>query len=264
MLISIWLFIIGLIFGSFLNVLADRLPRGETILGRSKCESCKHELAWRDLIPIISFIKLKGACRYCNASFSSQYLVAEIGTGALFVLTWQLSQMNYFSLAQSILSLGIVSTLIVMFFADMRYKIIPDSMQVLLGLFVALLHSLPFIYGNIEISAYLHNFIRMIENGLIVMIPLLVIFLVTRGRGMGFGDVKYSLVVGMMLGIWSGFTALYISFILGGLVGVYLLFVMKMDRKKAIPFGPYLFIGTYIMYFFEPHILLLMYQIYRF
>lgn len=264
MLILVWIFIIGLLFGSFLNVLADRLPRGETILGRSKCESCKHELAWYDLIPIISFIKLKGKCRYCSKPFSSEYMFSEIGTGVMFALTWYLSQINHFQLTQSIISLGITSTLIVMFLADMRYKIIPDSMQILFGLLAVTFHLLSFMRGDVEASAYLQRFMRMLLDGAIVMIPLLIIFLATRGKGMGFGDVKYSFIVGILLGMWNGLVALYMSFVLGGIVGAYLLFVKKMDRKKAIPFGPYLFIGTYIMFFFESEIILFIGKIYGF
>ena len=264
MLILTGLFFIGLFFGSFLNVLADRLPRGETILGRSKCESCKHALAWFDLIPIISFIKLKGTCRYCSKSFSSEYIVAEIGTGVMFACTWYLSQLNHFQLVQSIVSLGVTSTLIVMFLADMQYRIIPDSMQILLGLLAVIIHSFAFIRGDREISVYLEQFSRMLLDGGMVMAPLLLIFLITKGKGMGFGDVKYSFVVGLLLGMWNGFIALYMSFVFGGVVGAYLLWVKKMDRKKAIPFGPYLFVGTYIMYFFESDIILLIQRIYGF
>ncbi|MDA1316578.1 MAG: prepilin peptidase [bacterium] len=264
MLILIWLFIIGLFIGSFLNVLADRLPRGETILGRSKCESCKHVLAWNDLIPVISYLSLHGKCRYCKKIFSSEYMWAEIGTGVMFSLTWYLSELNHFQLSQSVISLGLISALIVMFLADMRYKIIPDSMQVAFGLLAVLMHSLSFIRGDIETSIYVQRFGKMLLDGIIVMGPLLLIFLITRGKGMGFGDVKYSFVLGLLLGMWNGFIALYMSFVLGGIIGVYLLFVKKMDRKKSIPFGPYLFIGTYIMYFFETDILLFIQRIYGF
>ena len=135
-------------------------------------------------------------------------------------------------------------------------------MQVVFGFLAVLIHSLAFIRGDIEISVYLQQFGRMLLDGVMVMAPLLLIFLITKGKGMGFGDVKYSFVVGLLLGMWNGFIALYISFVLGGVVGAYLLFIKKMDRKKAIPFGPYLFIGTYIMYFFETDIILLIQKLY--
>jgi prepilin signal peptidase PulO-like enzyme (type II secretory pathway) len=191
-------------------------------------------------------------------------MYAEIGTGVMFALTWYLSQLNHFQLVQSIVSLGVTSTLIVMFMADMRYRIIPDSMQVIFGLLAILIHSISLIRGDMEALVYLQQFGRMVSDGIIVMVPLLIIFLITRGKGMGFGDVKYSFVVGLLLGMWNGFIALYMSFVLGGIVGAYLLFVKKMDRKKAIPFGPYLFIGTYIMYFFDSDIILLIQRIYGF
>lgn len=264
MLTLIWLFFIGLFVGSFLNVLADRLPRGETILGRSKCESCKHELAWSDLIPIVSYLTLKGTCSYCKKKFSSEYMWAEIATGVMFALTWYLSQQLGSSIATSIIHVGITATLIVMFLADMRYRIIPDSTQIVFGLLALAFHSVSFMRGDIETSVYFQRLLRMTLDGVIVMSPLLAIFLLTKGRGMGFGDVKYSFVVGLLLGMWNGFIALYMSFVFGGVVGAYLLFVKKMDRKKAIPFGPYLFIGTYIMLFFHNEILLFIGKIYGF
>src|SRR3990167_11154860 len=91
-LYSIILFIIGLFFGSFLNVVADRLACEQTLGGRSKCDTCKRELSWIDLIPIISYTSLKVKCRYCQASISIQYPISEIATGVIFTLTWILSQ----------------------------------------------------------------------------------------------------------------------------------------------------------------------------
>src|SRR3989338_11512033 len=87
----IFIGICGLLFGSFLNVLADRLSFGKTILGRSKCDSCKHELAWNDLLPIVSYIVLQGKCRYCKAPFSLQYPLVELFTGVIFALSWYVS-----------------------------------------------------------------------------------------------------------------------------------------------------------------------------
>src|SRR3989344_9157803 len=135
-IVYIFIFFIGLFFGSFLNVLADRLSKGKTMLGRSICDSCKHTLAWNDLIPIVSYVILGGKCRYCKAPFSIQYPLAEIFTGVIFVLTWYVSterlviSTDVFGL--HIIHVAIAAVLIVMFLADIRYQIIPDEMQIAL------------------------------------------------------------------------------------------------------------------------------------
>lgn len=264
MLIVLFVAFIGLCMGSFLNVLADRLPNEETILGRSKCDSCDHILAWYNLIPVISFIKQKGLCTYCKASISIQYIVVEIITSVLFILTWYLSIHSGASLVTSVIYVGIVSILIVMFLADMRYKIIPDSMQVALIIFILSFHFMNALNMNESFHEMVYGFIQLIRNGVIVMIPLLIIFILTKGKGMGFGDVKYTFAMGMLLGVMPGFIALYISFLLGGVVSMYLLFIKKINRKKAIPFGPYLFISTYLLLFFTDQIMMVIEKLYGF
>src|SRR3989344_8918050 len=115
-----YLFIMGLFFGSFFNVLADRMSNEQTILGRSKCDSCKHKLSWYDLMPIISFTLLNGKCRYCKAPISIQYPISEIFTAVIFALTWILSLQIYHSVYMHVLNLVLASVFIVMFLSDIR------------------------------------------------------------------------------------------------------------------------------------------------
>ena len=117
------IFILGLTVGSFLNVLIDRLPNDKSILGRSYCDHCKKTLSWKDLIPVLSFVYLRGKCRYCHAPLSYQYPIVELLTGLLFIATYQFATLNF----QLIYYLLIVSSLIVVFFADLKYGIIPDK-----------------------------------------------------------------------------------------------------------------------------------------
>lgn len=264
-----FIFILGLIFGSFLNVLADRLSKGKTIFGRSKCDSCAHDLGWYDLIPIVSFLMLKGKCRYCKASFSVQYPIAEIFTGVIFTLTWFLSTEHLLfpqnTYIVHVLNIAITAVLIVMLFSDLRYHIIPDEMQIALFIFGAVkLVYVSFIFGSSNNMGIFQMFGMQLLYGLIVMSPLLLVFLITKGRGMGFGDVKLAFVIGMMLGLISGFLALYIGFIIGGIVGSILLLTKKVNRKTKIAFGPFLILGLYSMIFFENEIILLISRIYGF
>jgi len=263
-MIFIYLFIVGLFFGSFLNVLADRLSRDETILGRSKCESCQHELSFLDLVPVFSYLFLGGKCRYCQKKFSLQYPLSEIFTGVVFVLTWYFSMMITRNPMLHGFHLVFAAVLVVIILADLRYQVIPDQMQISL----IVIQLMQFVYINylvlrLDYMNILQMFANSIIAGLLVMAPLLLVFLLSRGRGMGFGDVKFAFIIGFVLGIIPGFEALYISFVLGGFIGGLLLLLKLGKRKSKIPFGPFLVLGFYLMIFFENDITLLLSRIYR-
>ncbi len=264
-MVTIYIFILGLFFGSFLNVLADRLPAGETLLGRSKCDRCKHTLGWRDLIPIISFIELKAKCRYCKASLSYQYPLSELFTAAIFLLTWILSNNLYTSLPLHIVHLIIAGTLVVMVLSDLRYQIIPDEMQLLLLLAGAIrIALLGLNQSDFTISDWFLMYGWAFVHGLIVMSPLLLVHVITKGKGMGFGDVKFAFITGFILNLWSGLGALYIGFVSGGIIGAFLLLTKQGRPKTKIAFGPFLIIGFYLMIFFENDVTYWISRIYGF
>lgn len=264
-MIEAYIFVLGLFFGSFLNVLADRLPQGRTLLGRSKCDSCHHELSWRDLIPIISFIELRGSCRYCKASLSLQYPLVELFTGVIFLLTWTLSNQWYHSVFLHTIHIAIASVLLVMLLSDLRYQIIPDSMQIsLLVLGVIRLVLLGMLQESMGIIAWLQYTGWAVVHGLAVMVPLLLVYIITKGRGMGFGDVKFSFLSGFILGLWSGLGALYIGFVSGGIVGAFLILSRRGKPKSKIAFGPFLILGFYIMLFFEQDVIYWISKLYGF
>ncbi len=245
-MIFTFLFIFGLAIGSFLNVLIDRLPNGKSILGRSHCDYCKKKLNALDLIPVASFIFLRGRCHYCKNKLSFQYPLIELLTGVMFMLIYnfippmagQIS--NYIHL---LAYLGLISTLVVIFFADLKYHIIPDSMQVALLIFTLLILFL----GK---ERLLPNLI----SGFLVMLPILLLFLITKGRGMGFGDVKISFTIGLFFGLLLGYIVLYIAFITGAAVGILLIFFKKKKLKSQIAFGPFLVLGIVVTMFYQNHL----------
>ncbi len=255
----VYLAFAGLFMGSFFNVLADRLSMGKTILGRSMCDSCGHMLEWKDLIPIVSFTLLKGKCRYCKASFSIQYPLSELFTAAVFVLTYYLSLHTYNQEALHIVHLLIASVFVVMLLSDLRYQILPDEMQIVLlfGALVRLFIMYQPTFSWNELSPYL-------LGSIVVMVPLLLVFLFSKGRGMGFGDVKFAVGMGLLLGMWSGLIAMYIAFLLGGVIGAAILLLNRGTMKSKIAFGPFLLIGTYLMLFFESEVILLFARLYSF
>src|SRR3989344_4769643 len=269
---SILLFIIGLFFGSFLNVVADRLACEQTLGGRSKCDTCKRKLSWIDLIPIISYALLKGKCRYCQASISIQYPLTEIGTGVIFMLTWILS-INAYPTASIWLHathIAIASFIFVIILSDLRYQIIPDEIHIALIICGVvrffLLNTDPqtVIFFQFLSFPLMQKFGMMLVGGMAVMLPLLLIFLITKGNGMGFGDVKFAYIIGFILGTKSGLIALYIGFVIGGIIGLILMLTQKAKLKTKIAFGPFLIIGFYIMLFFSKELYSVINTVYGF
>lgn len=260
MLIVVYVFILGLFIGSFLNVLIDRLPREESIMGRSHCDECKHKLAWNDLLPIFSFLSVRGECRYCKTKFSYFYPFIELFTGKVFVLVTlyvfilnriplntALPILSYETVVQLGVYLFFISTCIVIFFADVKYQIIPDSMQVCFFLAALALHLL----GGVT---YIELIRTNVVAGILVMLPILLLFVGTKGKGMGFGDVKFAFNMGFLLGLLPGFFALYVAFIAGGIAGLYLLLLRKKKAKSHVAFGPYLLLGTLVAFFFPAYV----------
>ncbi len=233
-----FLFLLGLSVGSFLNVLIDRLPKNESILGRSRCDHCKHQLSWYDLIPLFSFFALGRKCRYCGKRLSWQYPIVELITGLLFIFVFLSLPLNYQFFI--IYHLFILSGLIVIFFADLKYRIIPD--QVLFFLLLSVFFYLVVFKTN-SISSY---FISAIAAFL--LFALLVV--ITKGRGMGLGDVKLAFVMGLILGFPLIVVGLYLSFLTGAAISLILVIRGRKTMKSTIPFGPFLAFSTGMSLFY--------------
>ncbi len=231
---SAFVFILGLTIGSFLNVLIDRLPQGRSIFwGRSKCDHCHKTLRWFELIPVLSFFIQGGRCRRCHRVLSIQYplveLLTAIGITYLFLVFSK-------SLSLSISSSLVFSSLLVIFFADLKYQIIPDSMVV-----IGLLGSI-----GILIATSMSMIAINIITGLASSCFFLFFWYFTHGRGMGLGDVKLALLLGFLLGFPKIVVALYIAFLTGAAYGVILILIGKKSLKTRIAFGPFLVLGTLI------------------
>lgn len=232
-LFFLFLFLIGVCVGSFLNVVIDRMPRGESIVfGHSHCDMCKKELKWYDLVPLFSFLVLAGRCRYCHRFIGWKYPIIESLTGMLFVMTGFLIGMQEVSL---LVFLGIISSLLVIFFTDYFSGIIPD--YVLIALFCFTLMEL-----WLTQAPWPEHIYSSIAAGLF----FLALYFLTKKRGMGLGDVKYAFVMGLLLGFPSIIVGLYLAFLTGALLAIILVVTAKKTWKAAIPFGPFLVIATYI------------------
>jgi prepilin signal peptidase PulO-like enzyme (type II secretory pathway) len=253
-LLVIPLFIIGLFIGSFLGVLVDRIPSNRSVIkGRSKCEFCKRELGIFDLIPVFSFLVLRGKCRYCKHKLSSFYPVIELVTGFLFACVYLLIAPNflisigYFS--TMFFYLFIISTFIVVFFTDLKYGIIPDKIifpsTALSVLWIAVFRQPQFI--NYLVSALGASFF-------LAFIAIAYYFF-RRKESMGGGDIKFAFLMGLVLGFPNIVVAFYIAFLTAAAYSIILILWGKLKIKDTIPFGPFLASGTILTLFFAEKIL---------
>jgi len=243
------IFLFGLAVGSFLNVLIDRLPKDESVIkGRSYCDRCKKPLLWYDLIPLLSFLILKGKCRNCHSPISYFYPTVELITGVIFVflfiflpqenIKYQISNIKY--VISLIYYLFITSSLIIIFFTDLKYGIIPDKI-----VYPAVLVSLFYLF-------IIHNslFLIHVMSALGAFLFFLILYLGTKGRGMGFGDVKLVFLLGLFLGWPKVIVAFYIAFLTGAVVGcILILWGKKRLTGGTIAFGPFLVLGAIISLF---------------
>ena len=236
-----FLFIIGLSIGSFLNVLIDRLPKRQSIRGRSYCDNCKKQIKNIDLIPIFSFFALKGKCRFCHKKISLQYPLIELLTGIIFVSSFLL--MKDSEIIIRILNLAIISAFIVIFFSDLKYQIIPD--EVILFTFVISIFLLIFKNITLEQIAF-----QLLE-GTIIAFPIFLIYFISKGKSMGFGDVKLTFVIGFLLGLQKGIISLYIAFIIGAVIGIFLMIFKNKTMKSKVALGPFLVFGAFIVFLID-------------
>ncbi|MDD4295963.1 MAG: prepilin peptidase [Ruminiclostridium sp.] len=247
-------FIIGTVMGSFYNVVIYRVPEKKSIVKhRSSCGSCGTVLKPVDLVPIFSYLFLRGKCRYCKQRISIQYPFVELITGLLFVLLYL-----KFSLSiEFLFSAYLVSILIIMFFIDLKHLIIPNGLVITaliggLALFVVRFFYTDSIIGNAPWYGSLLG--AVIPSGFLLLVAILGYF-AYKGEAMGLGDVKILIPIGLFLGLELSVLALFLSMFVGGITGLILIITGIKDRKSQIPFGPFIVIGSLISILYGNEIL---------
>jgi len=245
----IYVFTLGLFWGSFLNVVAVRYNTGTSFLkGRSFCFVCGKTLHWYELIPVLSFLAQKGKCRKCKSKISIQYMLAELLTGIIFLLIF----LKALPLFTTLLFAAIWSALIVITIYDARHKIIPDGVvYAFIGLSAVSLVAT-------WISGTVIN-IWDILAGPLLALPFAGMWYLSKGTWMGFGDAKLALGIGWFLGLSGGAAAVMLAFWSGAIVGLVLMGISRISSlvkrskrftmKSEIPFGPFLVLGTAIAFF---------------
>lgn len=245
-------FVFGAIIGSFLNVVSLRFNTGVGIGGRSMCMTCGKTLTWKELVPLLSFVYQKGACKKCKSKISWQYPLVEFLAGAIFALIFliypPISLLTGFT---TLLYVFVSCLLLVISVYDMKHKIIPDSFVYAFGA-VALIST--FIGG----SSWFHApGIAAVLAGPILALPFALIWLVSRGKWMGLGDAKLVLGIGWLLGLNGGANALILAFWIAAAISLIWLFITykKFKPRTEIPFGPYLILGLYLVLLFHIQVL---------
>lgn len=231
----ILVFIFGSAVGSFLNVVIDRATVGESILGRSHCDYCRAKLATVDLVPIISFVGLGAKCRFCKKPLSWQYPLVESATAILFAgVFWVLTASGALTWFALFYWFVLVSVSIVVAVVDFKFSMIPTSFVYAASL-IALFHNYFFLSGGAFIDHLLAAF------GAATF--FLLIILVTRGRGMGQGDAVLAFLMGIVLGIATTILAMFVAFLSGAVVSVFLILLGRKKLGNTVPFGPFLILG---------------------
>ncbi len=256
LILTIIFFAFGLIIGSFLNVVILRYNTKRTLGGRSSCMVCQKELAWHHLIPVFSFLALKGRCAHCQTKISAQYPLVEFVTGLIFAgLFLKFQDIFYVNILVFSISVAyyamMFSLLVVIAAYDLRHKIIPDMLSLFFGIlaFIGM-----FFFSNYGFSMHIPSALEFL-SGVFIALPFGLIWLLSKGTWMGLGDAKLALGLGWLLGLSRVLSGVVLAFWSGAIVGVFLIiFSKKHGMKSEIPFAPFLVLGTILAFLFELHL----------
>lgn len=236
--------VLGLLIGSFLNVVIHRVPARESVVSPSShCPVCDHPLAPRDNIPILSWALLGGRCRHCDSPISVRYPLIEAATAGLFVAV----AVRFGAAAELPAFLTLAAVLLAVSVIDLEHYIVPNRIVI-----AALVIAVPLLFVASIAHDDLWTFWRSLAAAVGAAASLFVIHLVSP-RGMGMGDVKLALVLGLHLGwlsVGHVLLGLFLGFLLGSVVGLALIVLTSRSRKSAVPFAPFLAAGTMLAVLF--------------
>lgn len=240
-LIYSYIFFLGLIFGSFFNVVGIRIPQKESLLGRSHCPSCGKTLGWLELFPVFGYIVLGGRCKTCKTHISVKYPLIELITGLLFLFSYLILHEN---MVEYILMIVFISLMVILTVCDIYYKIVPNIILIcfLPVIFLLRMFSPVILWYNAIIGA-------VVGFGFMYLIAL---YGKKRFKqeALGGGDIKLYIIIGLVL----GYEVVFFSVFFASLLGLFYSLIFK--RKTGyIPFVPFIFAGSLIAYYFGQNII---------
>jgi leader peptidase (prepilin peptidase)/N-methyltransferase len=273
----------GTFIGSFLNLVSDRIINGEPILfGRSHCDFCKKPLGPKNLIPILSFFIQKGKCAFCGKKLSKFYPVSEVLAGLAFVLATYysgiLKSLTFRDFWDFLFLAIVLCLLIIIFLADAKYYLIPDSLVYLAtGLSVLFIiggyamdlfmlykklstdpfgmYLLKVGFFDLQVKGVLQSLGMTLVSAIGIALFFLMLVWVTKERGMGSGDIKLGLLIGVFNGFPGNLVAIFLGFIFGSVYSLFLIVLKGKTLKDTVPFGPFLIIGSVISLLYSADIL---------
>ncbi|MDX9776325.1 MAG: prepilin peptidase [Petrimonas sp.] len=233
-----WAFVftlMGAVFGSFFNVLSDRLPAQKSILKPpSHCPQCETRLKIPDLIPVVSYIFLRGRCRYCGSPIPKRVLLVELSSAGMFLGLYLI-----FGLSPELaIALFYFSVLLVILVIDLEHQLVFPVIVYTVAVIVSVINALT------PEMAFTPGFLNSLAGGVAGLVLFFLIYYLSGKKGIGEGDISLSGLMGFMLGFPSVFVGIFLAVVTGGIVAVALLMLKLKNRKQAIPFGPFLSLGT--------------------
>ncbi len=254
-LVQTIIFIFGMCIGSFVNVCIYRLPASKSIIDppRSICPNCGSIIRFYDNIPVLSYLWLKGRCRNCNKPISFRYPLVEIISGAFALCTF----LKFGPTLEALVYFAFITALVAITFIDIDHQLIPDLITIP-GIPVSFLAS--FVLPSIT---YKESLLGLLAGGGSLLLVGWAYYLIKKAEGMGGGDIKLMAMIGAIVG-WKGvlFT-IFVSSLVGTLVGITIMLRTKKGMKIAVPFGPFLSIGAIIYIFFGPGLIYWYFHFFR-
>ncbi|WP_074688369.1 prepilin peptidase [Kandleria vitulina] len=230
-LVYIYVFIVGACVASFVNVVIDRLPKGISISkGRSRCDNCETQLKWYDLIPVVSWIMLRGRCRYCGSKIGLRTPLIELMGGSIALICFN----RYFMSPVVLLNFSLFMVLLAITFIDIDTMTIPDELVISVG-----------ILAIISIFVSDVTMIDRIIGFFCVSLPMLGICFIKDGA-FGGGDIKLTAVLGFFMGYKLLLVGMFIAIVLAGIWAIFLLVTHNIKLQEHMAFGPFICIGTFI------------------
>src|SRR3989344_3775919 len=277
------IFVVGAVFGSFLNLVSDRLPFGRPVLkGRSMCESCSKLLTPKELVPLFSYLFLKGKCLNCKVKLSPIYFFSELFTGLGFVgIAYWTKLFDQFSVETilNFLYLSIIySFYVTLFLTDLKFRLVPNKIVYTAIIFAILFQLAVSVYNlvvlrtgllNDTFGVYLYkagyfdnqvlyllrDFGLNILSSVAISLFFLLLIFITKGRGMGGGDVTLGFLIGMVNGFPNNILAIFLGFMIGAVLSILLVLIKEKTIKDTIPFGPFLILGSIVAYVYGTAVL---------
>lgn len=250
MLWFVYIFVLGLIVGSFANVVIWRLPRGESIRGRSRCVSCLNQISWYDLVPLASFFILRGKCRQCGEAIRWQYPLVELYSGLIFVFSFLM--FGHLGLAYWLFVVFLLELFLIFGLIDFYYLILPDILIAIMagGMTVFMVYQR---YGaGAGYGLYNTELINNLLSTAVLFLVLFVPWLISGGRWLGLGDAKLIGAVGLAFGFKGAAVALYGGVVVGALVGLFMWLSRRATLKSKLPLGTFICIAATLYIFANP------------